>query len=116
MTDVKGINSRRNSEVNNLEASAVAKYAVRNQRRTSFTNNALIPDLNIFPDGPGTGKYSRRTSVGFNTDITLNSNPAYSIPKAERNINLSSSVDLTPGHYNIVIREKIPGHYLSSGI
>lgn len=84
---------------------------VKNQRRTSFSNNELIPDLNIFTPGPGVGKYGRCSSVGLDTDITLSSNPAYSMPKAER---LTPPEIKTPGHSYYPMREKILGHYLSS--
>ena len=77
-------------------------------RVTPFTNNKLIPDLNLFSEGPGTGKYSRPNS---NNDITLIPSPAYTIPKAKR-VSILSLAERTPGYYYYPQREKSPAYVI----
>ena len=60
-----------------------------NQRRTSFSNSFVIPDLNIFTTGPGAGKYSGENSLKIKTCV-------YTIPKAERPLS-STDIKKTPG-------------------
>ena len=84
------------------------------QRRTSFSRNYLVPDLNVFTEGPGTGKYSSRETIGkLSIESNIENQPQFTIPKAPRPIS-QLSTDETPGpaHYTVTSKkEKIPGHY-----
>lgn len=61
----------------------------------SSMKSPMFPDIKrarIYSNGPGPGKYARSSSVGhLNHDITLMRNPAYSIGKAVRMIDLNSN-------------------------
>ncbi len=87
------------------------------QRRTSFSRNFLVPDLNVFTDGPGTGKYSSRETIGkLVAESNIQNQPQFTIPRASRPVSqlqLNNTIE-TPGpaHYNVALKkEKIPGHY-----
>jgi hypothetical protein len=64
--------------------------SITKQRKTSFTSSIpIVPDLNIFTEGPGTGKYS---GVNF---FTLNTK-GFTIPKAGRPLS-KNDFTKTPG-------------------
>jgi hypothetical protein len=61
------------------------------------SSRAFLPDIKtkherIYLNGPGPGKYSRSSSFGhLNHDVTLKRNPAYSIGKAVRVLDLNAN-------------------------
>ena len=91
---------------------------MKNQRKTSFSSNHLVPDLNVFTEGPGVGKYSAAIgTIGKSViESTIETQPQYSIPKAVRPVT-QPTVDTEeqtpgPGHYELKLKsDKIPGHY-----
>ena len=90
------------------------KFQSQNQRRTSFSSNTLVPDLNVFTEGPGTGKYSFKQTIGRNSlESNIENQPQFTIPKSSRSISeLSTEVTPGPAHYTVsAIKEKVPGHY-----
>ena len=76
--------SRKNSNL------GISVESFQNQRRTSFTNNGpIIPDLKIFTEGPGDGKYSGE-------DVLMLKPKGFTIPRAERSIS-NLETKKTPG-------------------
>ena len=52
----------------------------RSSRNHSRDEN--FPTIRIYQNGPGPGKYSRSSSIGYSkTDLTLTQSPAFSIGK-----------------------------------
>ena len=92
------------------------KFEEINQRRTPFSSNLLIPDLNVFTEGPGVGKYSAKNIVGnCLIESNIENQPKFTIPKATRLIFKLNNETPGPSHYKINLKnEKIPGHYCLS--
>ncbi len=64
-------------------------------------------------DSPGVGKYiiNKNTIGTHETDPILVTDPAYSMPKAARDVVQNKMAQSTPGHAWLPGKEKIPGHY-----
>lgn len=64
-------------------------------------------------DSPGVGKYiiNKNTIGTHETDPILITDPAYSMPKAARDVVQNKMAQSTPGHAWLPGKEKIPGHY-----
>ena len=89
------------------------KFREKKQRRTSFSSNILVPDLNVFTEGPGTGKYSFKQTIGKHLiESNIENQPQSTIPKTARSLSGHGLETPGPGHYTISSKkEKIPGHY-----
>ncbi len=97
-----------------LSSDQSEKFFEKKQRRTSFSSNILVPDLNVFTEGPGTGKYAFRQIIGKHLiESNIENQPQFTIPKSARSLTqLNNMKTPGPGHYTVFsIKEKIPGHY-----
>ncbi len=53
------------SSFGSLRSSGSASSTRSRSRVTPFTDNKLIPELNVFSPGPGTGKYSNINNFNY---------------------------------------------------
>ena len=101
-----------------LSSDHSSQFKSKLQRRTSFSSNIQVPDLNLKLDestAPGVGTYilNKNTIGCVKPDPVLPADPAYSMPRASRDVveTLANAKQTTPGHAWLPPDEKIPGHY-----
>ena len=70
--------------------------------RLSLNSQSGLPLLRTYLNGPGVGKYGRKSSIGLDSnDLTLSKSPAFSIGKAARFEEFNNLSHRSPGYnYN----------------